>query len=125
MRLWDRIFDNHLQGPMQQIVADRMSGAKGDVRRERATLVTVYGMLDRHMASRTWVSNQGFSMADCAAAPALFYTSTIEPFPEQLGHLRAYFDRLMERPSVRRVIEEAKPYFPFYPFADAIPKRFC
>jgi glutathione S-transferase len=124
VRLWDRIFDNHLQGPMQQIVADRMSGAKGDVRRERATLVTVYGMLDRHMASRTWVSNQGFSMADCAAAPALFYTSTIEPFPEQLRHLRAYFDRLMERPSVRRVIEEAKPYFPFYPFADAIPKRF-
>jgi glutathione S-transferase len=125
VRLWDRIFDNHLQGPMQQIVADRMSGAKGDVRRERATLVTVYGMLDRHMASRTWVSNQGFSMADCAAAPALFYTSTIEPFPEQLRHVRAYFDRLMERPSVRRVIEEAKPYFPFYPFSDAIPKRFC
>ena len=125
VRLWDRIFDDYLQGPMQQIVTDRMRVANGDMRQERSTLVTVYGMIDRHMASRTWVSNQGFSMADCAAAPALFYTSTIEPFPEEFRHLRAYFHRLTERPSVRRVIEEAKPYFHFYPFAEAIPKRFC
>lgn len=124
VRLWDRFFDNCLQVPMQQIVGDLLRGAKGDVSKERATLQTAYGMIDRHMASGTWVVGESFSMADCAAAPALFYTTTLEPVPQSYGHLRAYFDRLMDRPSVRRVIEEARPYFPLYPYADAIPKRF-
>jgi glutathione S-transferase len=124
VRLWDRFFDNYLQGPMQQMVSDHMSGRKGDLSKERATLASAYRMIDRHMASRSWISNQGFSMADCAAAPALFYTGTLQPFPDELRHLRAYFDRLTERPSVRRVIEEAKPYFSLYPLAEAIPPRF-
>jgi len=124
VRLWDRFFDNYLQGPLQQIVGDRMRGANGDMSKERTTLETAYRMIDEQMISRTWVASRGFSMADCAAAPALFYTSTLQPFPQKLGHLRAYFDRLMERPSVQRVIEEAKPYFPLYPFADAIAQRF-
>jgi glutathione S-transferase len=124
VRLWDRFFDSYLQGPMQQIVGDHMRGAKGDVSKERSTLETAYRMIDQQMASRTWVASQGFSMADCAAAPALFYTNTLQPFPPKLGHLRAYFDRLMDRPSVQRVIAEAKPYFPLYPFAQAIPQRF-
>lgn len=124
VRLWDRFFDNYLQVPMQQIVSDHMRGAKGDVSREKATLETAYGMIDQQMASKMWVAGQDFSMADCAAAPALFYTSTLQPFPPKLGPLRAYFDRLMERPSVQRVIEEARPYFPLYPFVEAIPERF-
>lgn len=124
VRLWDRLFDNYLQVPMQQLVGDRIRGAKGDVTKERATLDLAYGMIDKQMADRTWIASQGFSMADCAAAPALFYTGTVQPFPQKLGHLRAYFDRLMERPSVQRVIEEAKPYFSLFPFADAIPKRY-
>ena len=73
---------------------------------------------------RTWAAGAGFSMADCAAAPALFYAGTVQSFPASLNHLQAYFDRLMERPSVLRVMLEAKPYFKFFPFADAIPKRF-
>lgn len=76
------------------------------------------------MSSRTWVAGQGFGMADCAAAPALFYAGTIEVFPSEFKHLRSYFERLMARPSIRRVIEEARPYFSLYPFADAIPKQF-
>ncbi|MDB6097599.1 MAG: glutathione S-transferase [Gammaproteobacteria bacterium] len=123
VRLWDRIFDLYVQGPMQQLVGDRLRGANGDMTKERATLDTAYGMLDRHMATRTWVAGRGFSMADCAAAPALFYASTIQPFPDH-PHLEAYFDRLTQRPSFRRVLEEAKPYFSFYPFVDAIPKKF-
>ena len=55
---------------------------------------------------------------------ALFYAHTLVPFPDGMDHLKAYFERLMERPSVRRVMEEAKPFFSFYPFADAIPERF-
>jgi glutathione S-transferase len=124
VRLWDRIFDSYVQVPMQQIVGDRMRGAAGDVTKERATLQTAYAMIDEQMADRPWVAGQGFSMADCAAAPALFYAGVVESFPPGHTHLRAYFDRLMERPSVRRVMAEAKPYFQFFPFADAIPKRF-
>ena len=124
VRLWDRLFDNYVQGPVTQIVNDRLSGAQGDLTSQRATLETAYGMIDRRMTSRTWVSGQHFSMADCAAAPALFYASTLQPFPDEFSYLRAYFDRLVERPSIQRVIEEAKPYFSLYPFADAIPKRF-
>jgi glutathione S-transferase len=124
VRLWDRIFDNYVQGPMQQIVADRIRNARGDLSGERATLQTAYAMIDRRMASRTWIAPPGFSMADCAAAPALFYAETVLPFPHDFTHLRAYYDRLMERPSFRRVLEEAKPWFALYPFADAIPQRF-
>jgi glutathione S-transferase len=124
VRLWDRLFDNYLQVPMQQIVGDRMRGTKGDVTRERAMLDTAYGMIDRQMAAGPWIAGRNFSMADCAAAPALFYAGTAHPFPPGLLHLRAYFDRLMDRPSVQRVMEEAKPYFALYPLADAIPQRF-
>ena len=128
VRLWDRIFDNHVQGPMQQIVGDRLRSARGDkcgdMSGERSTLKTAYAMIDRHMAGRAWVAGQDFSMADCAAVPALFYAVTLEPFPDGAGHLKAYFDRLMERPSVQRVMEEAKPFFSFYPFADGILERF-
>jgi glutathione S-transferase len=124
VRLWDRFFDNYLQGPMQQIVGDRLRGATGDMSKERSTLETAYRMVDRQITSKTWIAGKEFSMADCAAAPALFYASTVQPFAEEFSHLRAYFDRLAERPSIQRVIDEAKPYFSLYPFADAIPKRF-
>lgn len=124
VRTWDRFFDNYVQVPMQQIVGDHLAGAHGDMARERSLLETSYGMIDEHMASRTWAAGEAFTMADCAAAPALFYASTLQPLPPQLGNLRSYFERLMNRDSVQRVMEEAKPYFQFYPFADAIPARF-
>ena len=124
VRLWDRFFDNYVHAPMQQIVADRIRGEAGDVSNERATLRTAYAMADRHLASREWVAGTAFSMADCAAAPALFYASTVEPIDGGHVALSAYFDRLIERPSFQRVLDECKPYFPMYPFADAIPARF-
>jgi glutathione S-transferase len=124
VRFWDRIFDTYVQRPMQQIVSDRVYGNHADLTNERTTLETAYRMIDQHMASRMWVSGKHFSMADCAAAPALFYASTLQPFPDELKHLSAYFDRLLRRPSFARVLEEAKPYFSMYPFADAIPQRF-
>ena len=124
VRLWDRVCDHYLQAPLQQIVFDRLRDAHGDLTRERSTLQTAYGMLDRQLASKIWLASADFSLADCAAAPALFYTSTIEPFPDDYGHLKAYFDRLMNRPSVQRVIDEARPWFSFYPFEESIPERF-
>ena len=124
VRLWDRFFDLHVQVPMQKIVADRINAANGDLTRERTALTTAYGLLERQLTARTWVASPAFSMADCAAAPALFYASTLVPFADDHRHLRAYFDRLTERPSVKRVIDEARPWFAWYPFAEAIPERF-
>lgn len=101
-----------------------MRGAQGALTSERATLETAYGMIDRHMSSRIWVSGQNFSMADGTAVPALFYASTVQPFPKEFSNLHAYLERLTKRPSFQRVIEEAKPYFSHCPFADGIPKQF-
>lgn len=124
VRLWDRIFDNHVHAPMQEIVLDHLRGAKGDMGGPRATIRTAYALIDQHMASLPWAAGQGFSMTDCAAAPALFYAHTLVPFSEQHVNLRTYFDKLMDRPSVQRVLAEARPYFPMYPFHSAIPARF-
>ena len=124
VRLWDRIFDNYVQLPMQEIVNDHLRGSNGDLASARSTLTTAYEMIDRQVASNVWCVGEDFSMADCAAAPALFYANTLQAFPSNYGHLSAYFERLMNRPSVRRVLEEAKPYFSLYPFSSAIPERF-
>ena len=122
-RLWDRVFDNHVQTPMQQIVGDRLRQTHADMSGPRSLLEVAYRVIDRQVASRTWAAHEEFTLADCAAAPALFYATTLQPLPTELGHLRNYFARLMDRPSVRRVLEEARPYFHLYPFADAIPQR--
>jgi glutathione S-transferase len=127
-RLWDRIFDLYVQLPMQRIVTNRLRAKdKVDeigVAEARSVLQTSYAMIDRRMASRSWAAGDAFSIADCAAAPALFYSGVIEPFPNEHKNLAAYFDRLAQRQSFRRVIDEARPYFPMFPFASAIPERF-
>ena len=74
-----------------------------------------YRMLDQRMASRTWAAAEAFSLADCAAAPALFYAEWVHPFRADRPALGAYYDRLEARPSFARVIEEAKPYRHFFP----------
>ena len=124
VRLWDRVFDNHVQVPMNEIVFDRLFGRNDDVSKWRNALDTAYAMVEAQLEGREWICGGRFSMADCAAAPALFYASTVQPFPDSATRLHAYFERLVERPSVRQVIEDAAPYFPLYPYAEAIPKRF-
>lgn len=127
-RLWDRFFDLYVQIPMQKLVADHMR-PEGEhdprgVADAIATLRTAYGMLDTRMSERTWAIGDTFSIADCAAAPALFYAGIVVPFSASHPHLVAYFDRLAERPSFRRAIAEARPYFKLFPFKDSIPARF-
>jgi glutathione S-transferase len=123
-RLWDRVCDNYVHNPMQQIVLDRIMGVNGDLAPARALLATAYGMLDRQLASGPWLVGEDFTLADCAAAPALFYASTLVPFEKPQQNLRSYFERLVARPSIRLVIAEAEPYFEMYPFVEAIPQRF-
>ena len=124
VRLWDRVFDAYVHAPMQAIVANRIRGGSADMAAERAMIETAYRMIERRMAGRKWVAGKDFSMADCAAVPALFYANTVSPFPDDCVNVQSYYERLMTRPSVARVLEEAKPYFGMYPFADAIPERF-
>lgn len=124
VRQWDRFLDIHVHTPLQEIVADKIRGGTGDTSRMRATLDTAYAMLEAHLAGRSWMAGPGFSLADCAAAPALFYSGIVHPYANRFGALAAYFERLLERPSYRRALDEAKPYFSFFPFADRVPKRF-
>jgi len=105
--------------PMQKIVGDRIrpQGEKDPhgVEEARARLQTSYGMIDREMATRTWAMGDAFSLADCAAAPALFYANEVFPMGVGQANVKAYFDRLKARPSYARVLKEAEPYFAMFP----------
>lgn len=128
VRLWDRFFDLYVHVPMQKIVTDTLRApAENDhrgVADARATLGVAYGMADKHFAENTFAAGTAFSLADCAATPALFYGGIVEPFDEKYPHLSAYFERLLERPSVRRVLAEARPYFHMFPYKNLMPARF-
>jgi len=117
-RLQDRFYDLYVQLPMQQIVGDRLRPAdKKDplgVAQAKDRLTNVYEMIERDMASRTWAVGDQFSMADCAAAPALFYGNKVMPL-ENYKNTAAYLERLMQRPSYARALREAEPYFKFFP----------
>lgn len=117
VRLWDRFFDNFVMTPMQAVVFDRIrpdGGNANDVVRAKAALATAYAHADSHMTGRTWVAGD-FSLADCAAAPALHYADRIVPLREGYPALGAYLDRLEARPSFARVLEEAAPYAAMFP----------
>jgi glutathione S-transferase len=119
VRLWDRIFDLHVHDQMGRIVADRLRPeGKGDplaVEQARGKLREAYAVLDRELAGRTWAAGEAFSLADCAAAPALFYADLIEPIGDNFPTLSAYLGRLRARPSVAKVIEGARDSFQYYP----------
>lgn len=89
----------------------------------RRTLELAYDMMEARMPAAPWAAGADFTIADCAAAPALFYARTLLPFGER-AKLTEYFERLIARPSVARVLDEAKPWFPNYPFRDALEERF-
>jgi glutathione S-transferase len=127
-RLWDRFFDCYVQVPMQKIVTDRLrSPGEHDPRGVADAVIalqTAYGMIERRMQDRIWVAGESLSVADCAAAPALFYAGIVAPFSATHPNVAAYFERLVERASFKRVIEQARPYFPLFPFKESIPARF-
>jgi glutathione S-transferase len=118
-RLRDRFYDLYVHEPMQKIVGDRIrpQGNKDPhgVEEAQARLKTSYGMIDREMAARSFAMGEAFSLADCAAAPALFYANEVLPFGADHINLKAYFDRLKARPSHARVLREAEPYFAMFP----------
>jgi glutathione S-transferase len=128
VRLWDRFFDLYVMTPMQAFTADLLRpAAQRDalgVDRARDNLLSAYAVLEQRLEGRTWVAGPAFSLADCAAAPALFYALTYVPLASQHSRLAAYFDRLVEHPAVARTIEQARPYFQFYPGRAGLSRRF-
>ena len=128
VRLWDRFFDLYVHTPMQKIVTDRLrpegSGDPHGVAEARATLRTAYGMAEKQLVGHAWAVSADFTLADCAAAPALFYAHIVEPFGPSRPNLTSYFDRLVERPSVARTLREARPYLQNFPLYDLVPGRF-
>ena len=119
VRFLDRFFDNYVMTPMQKIVGDALRPADQrdpyGVDEARNMLDTAYGWLDRRIADREWIGGDGFSLADCSAAPSLFYADWAHPIGEGFSQVKAYRGRLLSRPSFARAVDEARPYRPFFP----------
>ncbi len=118
VRMLDRFFDNYVMTPMQRIVADFMRKPEQrdakTVSDAKAMLETAYAFIEARIGEREWIAGS-FGLADCAAAPSLFYADWVHPVPEKLGRVRAYRARLLKRPSFARVVDEARPYRHFFP----------
>jgi glutathione S-transferase len=118
-RMWDRFYDHYVHEPMQKIVTDRLrpdgSNDPVGVEQAKAQIREAYTLIEREMQSKTWMMGDDFTLADCAAAPALFYANTVLPVDAAQKNLRAYLGRLMARPSYARALAEAEPYFNLFP----------
>jgi glutathione S-transferase len=105
--------------PQQKIVFDAIRKPENrdgqGVAEARAMLDIAYRWLDGKMAGRQWAAGDGFSLADCAAAPALFYADWTHAIGESFANVRAYRRRLLARPSFARAVDEARPYRQFFP----------
>jgi glutathione S-transferase len=119
VRFMDRFFDNYVMSPMQTLVSDRMRtqserDAKG-VAAARRMLDVAYGWLETRLAPQGWACSSTFSLADCAAAPALFYADWVHPLDDRFAAVRAYRARVLARTCVARVVDEARPYRKLFP----------
>ncbi len=119
VRMLDRFFDNYISTPQQKVVFDSMrADADHDphgVRKARDMLETAYAWLDDHMATRQWATGQAFTLADCGAAPFLFYADWTHRIDPRFAHVHAYRERLLARPSFKRAVDEARPYRSYFP----------
>jgi glutathione S-transferase len=115
----DRCFDNYVMTPMQRIVFDFIRPAAErhpcSVAEAHELLDTAYRWLDDTLKGREWAAGGAFSLADCAAAPALFYADWVHPIPEAFADVRSYRRRLLARPAFARAVDEARPYRQFFP----------
>jgi glutathione S-transferase len=104
---------------MQKIVGDRLRAEERrdphGVAEARRLFETAYGWLDATMARREWAAGERFSLADCAAAPSLFYADWVHAIGDAFPNVRAYRRRLLARPSFARAVDEARPHRPLFP----------
>ena len=118
-RLRDRFYDLYVDVNVGKIVTDKLRPAGQNdpfgVQQAKAQLQTAYDIIDREMGTRSWANGDAFSMADCAAAPAMFYANMVLPYGAMHKNAAAYLDRLMQRPSFARAVKEAQPYLELMP----------
>lgn len=118
-RMRDRFFDLYVHMPMQKVVTDKLRPAgKNDtygVQQAKAQITTAYGMIEEEMRSKKWAMGEAFTLADCAAGPALFFANIVLPLGPAHRSVSAYLNRLVERPSFARSIKEAEPFFALMP----------
>ncbi|MBL8714460.1 MAG: glutathione S-transferase family protein [Myxococcales bacterium] len=119
VRFLDRFFDLYVMDPMQLAVDSALG--RIPVKRDEGRLLAAerleraYAWLEAHLAGKTWATGADFTMADCAAAPSLFYADWTHPIGEPFPTLRAYRARLLARPSFARAVDEARPFRSFFP----------
>lgn len=118
VHIFDRVLDNYLHTPMQKIVADRLR-AEADrdpygVAEARAQIVQSYNILESRLADVGWLTGADFTLADCAAAPPLFYCARLVPL-DRHPRLSAYLKRAIQRPSFKRCLDEAAEYRDYFP----------
>ena len=118
-RFMDRIFDNEVMTPMQSIVGNSLRPAEArdpyGVDKAKVALDKIYRWLDERLAGKDWAIGDVFTLGDCAAAPSLFYADWVHEIDAGFKHLRAYRARLLSRPAIARVVDEARPYRPLFP----------
>lgn len=114
VRFYDRFFDFYVHQPMQKIVTDKIRPAgKSDafgVEQAHATLTSAYDVLEREVAGKTWIAGDAFTLADCAAAPPLYFANRLHPLTDARPNASAYFSRLLARPSYARALRDAEPF---------------
>lgn len=119
VRFLDRFFDLHVMEAMQFAVSSKIGvipmKPEDGLALSKERLDRAYAWLDRLLTGRTWATGQDFTMADCAAAPSLFYADWVYRIPEDFRALRAYRARLLARPSFARAVDEARPFRPLFP----------
>lgn len=119
VRFMDRFFDLHVMSPVQSAVFEALrpdSDRKEEALTKAAeSLQVAYGWLEGRLAGRSWAAGERFSMADCAAAPALFYADWVHRIGDEFPTVRAFRSRLLSRPSFARAVEEGRPYRHFFP----------
>ena len=119
VRFLDRFFDLHVMTPMQHAVDGALTG--DPVKRQEGValaakkLEAAYSWLNGQLAARTWAAGSDFTLADCAAAPSLFYADWTHRISDAFPVLRAYRARLLGRPSFARAVDEARQYRPLFP----------
>jgi glutathione S-transferase len=119
VRFLDRFFDLHVQGNMQPAVNNALRpedarDAYGEAK-ARENLRIAYDWLEANLPETEWAAGDNFTLADCAAAPALFYADWVEEIGETRPSLKGYRARLLAHPAVSRCVEEARPYRPYFP----------
>ncbi len=119
-RRWNEFLDDYVHVQMQKIVSNSLRNAddidKTGEAHSRKLILSAYNILEERMKNKIWMVGENFSMADCAASPALFYANKVEPFEETHPHLKTYFERLKERAAFAQVLIEAEPYFKYFPY---------